>query len=73
MLDSAFCPTSSKLITEAAHVVEQLGYHALVKVPLVSLGCAAGGVGKLIFKKKSEIVEELRTNNPDELADVTPM
>ena len=59
--------------TEAAHVVEQLGEKNLLKVPLVSLDCAAEGVGKLMFKKKSEIVEELRTNNADELADMTPM
>ena len=34
--------------TEAAHVVEQLGEKNLLKVPLVSLDCAAEGVGKLI-------------------------
>jgi hypothetical protein len=48
--------------TEADATVRAVGERNLLKMPAVSVNCAAESVAKLVFEEKAKVVEELKRN-----------
>ena len=59
--------------TEADATVRAVGERNLLKMPAVSVDCAAESVAKLVFEEKAKVVEELKRNEAAFVAGLTPM
>ena len=59
--------------TEADATVLAVGKRNLLKMPVVSVDCAAESVAKLVFEDKAQLVEELKRDEAAFVAGLTPM